>query len=214
MDGVVSSLMRNNGLHYGINFGLTLEHVQRKASTLPQSGDLARYLLSRDVRELRLIGQIIYPAERLDFAKATYLSSTSFANPELRDCLCKYLFDRVPSAKQWALAWLFAPEIYADLAPIAYIILARAFTLGYQLEIPAQRARLYSLAMSTLDAHELEHITPLHTMALLMLRRWLKTDEVIASELTNDERLTAWEQSKKPILSEFASTLRFELEFY
>lgn len=214
MDGVVSSLMRNNGLHYGINFGLTLEHVQRKASTLPQSEDLARYLLSRDVRELRLIGQIIYPAERLDFAKATYLSSTSFANPELRDCLCKYLFDRVPSAKQWALAWLFAPEIYADLAPIAYIILARAFTLGYQLEIPAQRARLYSLAMSTLDAHELEHITPLHTMALLMLRRWLKTDEVIASELTNDERLTAWEQSKKPILSEFASTLRFELEFY
>lgn len=213
MDGVVSSLMRNNGLHYGINFGLTLEHVQRKASALPQSEDLARYLLSRDVRELRLIGQMIYPADCLDFAKATYLCSTSFANPELRDCLCKHLFDRVPSARQWALAWLFAPEVYADIAPIAYIILARVFTLGYQLESSAQRTRLYSLAMSTLDAPDLERITPLHTMALLMLRRWLKTDEAIANQLTCDERLTSWEQSEKPILSEFASTLRFELEF-
>ena len=63
MDGQVASSMRSKGLYYGINFGLTLDYILRLAEKQPKSADLARYILSRDVRELKIIGQLIYPEE-------------------------------------------------------------------------------------------------------------------------------------------------------
>lgn len=210
MDGVVSSSMRSKGLHYGINFGLTLEHIERKASTLPKSASLASYLWGRDVRELKLIAQMIWPTETLSFSQVTYLASTSFANVELRDCLCKYLLDRIPHAPMWALVWLMGVDAYADLKAIAYTTLARHFTKGYRLPSKALESRLYGLALESLKL-ESERLLPEQTSALLCLKRWLRSTPELRGRLEQDPRLASLRSSQDPIGRELAQDLDFEL---
>lgn len=212
MDGVVSSTMRSMGLHYGINFGLTLEYVQRLAQQCPQSSELAEYLLSRDVRELKLIGQLIYPAEELNFATATYLASHSFSNPELRDCLVKNLFDRSPYAPQWAMAWLKQGQQSQDLAAIALITLARRFTAGSLRLTPAEHQLLWQVTKGIL-AEELEQITAPYTAAILCLKRWARADEGFKAELLDGAWLASLRGSDNPLLREAGQDLHFDLTF-
>lgn len=214
MDGIVSSSMRRGGLHYGINFGLTLEHIRQRADTLPRSEDLARYLLSRDVRELKLIGQMIYPSEELRYSSATYLASVSFSNPELRDCLCKHLMDRVADAPLWAMAWIARTEEYHDLLPIAYTILARHFShVGQVSTSVAQEQMLYRSAMECLANQESPYMTIHQQTALLMLKRWLRHSPQIAERLRGNRQLEAWRLGGAPLQREFAEDIAFELDF-
>lgn len=212
MDGIVSTSMREKGLHYGINFGLTMEHIQHRAKGLPQSADLANYLYSRDVRELKLIAQLIYPAEELSFAEATYWAERSFANPELRDCLCKHLFDRCTSAPQWALAWLFGGKTYGDIHSVAYIVLARYFTRGYRLTSSAHEAKLLDLAFTLLNEVE-DYITPEQKAALLMLKRWGRSEERLRNQILAHPLMQSWEASQSCTLTEFADDIHFELSY-
>lgn len=212
MDGIVSSSMREKGLHYGINFGLTMEHIQARAKSLPQSEDLARYLLSRDVRELKLIAQLIYPAEALTFAKATYIAGRSFSNPELRDCLAKGLFDRIAVAPEWALAWLVGDKLYGDLRSVAYIVLARHFTRGYQGLSEAQCEILLAIAFAELDCPG-DYITTDQRSALLMLKRWGRSSAEVAQRILANETFLRWERSQSCVLLEFADDIKFELNY-
>lgn len=212
MDGIVSASMRQKGLHYGINFGLTMEHIQRRAGELPLCEDLGSYLLSRDVRELKLIGQLVYPAETLDFASATYIAESSFANPELRDCLAKHLFDRVNSAPKWAMAWLFNKRLYRDIRAVAYTVLARWFTHAYRLSSLCQAEQLLEVAFEELN-QEHDYISSEQRSALLMLKRWGRSSDEMKAKILNSTSVKEWEQSSSCILQEYVDDLKFELNF-
>lgn len=212
MDGIVSTTMREKGLHYGINFGLTMEHISVRAKALPKSRELARYLLGRDVRELKLISHIIYPTESLSFTEATYMAEVSFANPELRDCLVKHLFDRVPVAPQWAMAWLRDERRYADIRVVAYTILARHFTQGYRLTSATQSAWLIATALEELSQVE-DYIGAETRAALLMLKRMGRADREAQTAILSSEAFAGWEASQSCTLTEFADDLRFEFSY-
>ncbi len=214
MDGVVASSMRKKGLHYGVNFGLTLEHIKARADKLPKSAELARYLLSRDVRELKIIGQMIYPTEELNFTDACYIASKVFSNVELRDYLAKNLFDRVLYAPQWATAWLLDEEgQYEDLEPLAYIVLARHLMRGYRVPSEAITQRLLDKAFATLSKDDEERITMPRSTALLFVKRWGRNSEIAQRILARPE-LKAWQKHENPILKEFADDIIFELNFH
>ena len=216
MDGQVASSMREKGLHYGINFGLTLDYILRLAEKQPKRATLASYLLSRDVRELKLIGQLIYPAEAVTYEVATELALSSFANPELRDYLAKHLFDRTPSAPYWALDWIFAEEgqRWEDLLPVAFTILARWFSHGFSLKSDTCRTKLLQESLRLLASDELPYPTALQRSVLLMLKRWGRDDAMMRQALLSSSALQDWEASSNPLQQEFAADLRFELEEY
>ena len=216
MDGQIASSMRSKGLYYGINFGLTLDYILRLAEKQPRSEDLARYILSRDVRELKIIGQLIYPAERVSYEVATQLALASFSNPELRDYLAKNLFDRIPDAAYWALDWIFTDRAqrWDDLLPIAFTTLARKVSKGFAIQSPRWRELLLRELLVTLSDTELPYPTPLQRTALLLLKRWGRADEALRAELLASDELQSWEQSNSPVQREFAEDLRFELDEY
>lgn len=216
MDGQVASSMRDKGLHYGINFGLTLDYILRLAEKQPKRVELATYLLSRDVRELKLIGQLIYPAEAVTYEVATELARSSFANPELRDYLAKHLFDRTPSAPYWALDWIFtdADQRWEDVLPVAFTVLARWFSRGFVLETKAWATKLLRESLAFLSSDEVPYPTPLQRSVLLMLKRWGRTDAEMRADLLASAELSAWEAGDNPVQQEFAADLRFELEEY
>lgn len=214
MDGVVASTMRSMGLHYGINFGLTLEYIQRLAVKCSKNRQLSEYLLSRDVRELKLIGQIIYPADELSFDTATYLASHSFSNPELRDCLVRHLFDRCEPAPLWALAWLRDRAIYQDLGAIALTTLARRFTTGRFLPTPAQSTLLRSSIRDILsEEHGIEHISAEYTAAILCVKRWARADADFNANLLAEDWLQNLRASTNPLLREAGEDIYFDLTF-
>lgn len=212
MDGVVASSMRSKGLHYGLNFGLTMTHIHARARALPQSKDLASYLHSRDVRELKLIAQLVMPTEHLNFTEATYLGYAVGLNPELRDALAKHLFDRTPSAPSWALAWLVDSSRYADLKTLAYTVLARWFTQGYELESPRQLQALLRIALRELD-DAAEYTTADQRAALLMLKRWARGRAEVQQQLLEHPVYRSWQQSSSCLKQEFVDDISFELSF-
>ncbi len=213
MDGIVASSMRKKGLHYGINFGLTIEHIQARADKLPKSTELARYLLSRDVRELKIIGQMIYPIEDLSFTDACYIASKVFSNVELRDYLAKNLFDKVPHAPEWAITWLLNDKgEYEDLEPLAYIILARHLIKKYQVASEMITQKLLDKAFATLNDNDEERITMLHSTALLFLKRWGRKPDIATKILARPE-LKEWQKSESLLEQEFANDILFELNF-
>lgn len=213
MDGMVASSMREKGLHYGINFGLTMEFIQAQARRLPRRADLAAYLLSRDVRELKLIGQIIYPAEALDFVSLTQIAEACALNPELRDCLAKHLLDGHPHSCQYALAWLMAGTKYQDLQALAYTTLARQFTLGHGTLIEqAHEEVLMRLAFATLSADS-PYMSAEQKAALLMLKRWGRQDKRIQAAILTAPEFVAWESSGLCLFGEYVDDLKFEFSF-
>ena len=214
MDGQVASSMRSKGLYYGINFGLTLDYILRLAEKQPKSADLARYILSRDVRELKIIGQLIYPEEAVTYEVATQLALSSFSNPELRDYLAKHFFDRIPEAPYWALDWIFTDhsQRWGDLLPVAFTILARWLSQGFRIEHEAHRKRLLSEVLEILSDSEVPFPTPLQRTALLMLKRWGRSDEELRSEVLASPLLKAWTEGEAPVQREFADDLTFEFE--
>ncbi len=213
MDGIVSTSMRKKGLHYGVNFGLTIEHIQSRANRLTKSAELSRYLLSRDVRELKIIAMMIYPVEEMHFDDAYFFASKCFSNVELRDYLAMFLFDRLESAPQWAIHFLLDERsVYEDLYPLAYIILARHSLKGYQ--VPSQKLedKLMNKSFEILNLREDKLISPLQTATLLFLKRWIRQEHIAEKVKARDE-LVEWKLSADPILQEFAHDLFFELEF-
>lgn len=213
MDGFISNNMRQKGLHYGINFGLTLEYIERQAKTLPQDKELADYLISREVRELKLIAHHIYPADALDFTLATSLASRSFSNPELRDCIAKHLFDRVPNAPRWAMAWVLDRSgKYLDIAVLGYIILARWISKGYQITSSVHRDELLSSALNILSK-ESEYISDVQRSALLFLKRWGRFHPDAKEHIRSSTQYQQLADSPQAIQQEFYHDINFELDF-
>ena len=118
--------MRSKGLYYGINFGLTLDYIIRLAEKQPKTERPSiNTSLSRDVRELKIIGQLIYPTECMTYEKATELALSVSSNPELRDYIAKNLFDRIPESSHWALDWVLCSNVPSrqELLPVAFTVL-------------------------------------------------------------------------------------------
>lgn len=213
MDGFISQNMRQKGLHYGINFGLTLEYIERQARQLPKDKELADYLISREVRELKLIAHHIYPVETLDFTLATSLASRSFSNPELRDCIAKHLFDRVPNAPQWAMTWVLdSSGKYFDLSALGYIVLARWLTKGYTIPSDMLCNELLESALCHLIA-DTEYISELQRSALLFVKRWGRSHSGAKSRIKTSILYQKLATSPLAIQQEFYHDINFELDF-
>ncbi len=214
MDGVVASSMRKKGAKYGINFGLTLEHIQMRAKKLTPSLELANYLLSRDVRELKIIASMVYSPQELTFTEACHIASKIFSNVELRDYFAKFLFEKTPSAPQWAIHWLLDHnKQYEDFYPLASMILVRYFTKNYQCPSSNIEEQLLDKLFFILKGEDVEYITITQNSALLCLKRWIKQPH-IAQMTINRPEIKEWQNSQNPIYKEFAEDITFELDYY
>lgn len=212
MDGEVAGLMRRQGLHYDINFGITLGHLKQKVEGLTPSLELASYFWSRSVRELKLMALFLLPIEEANFTILTAMAQSCCHNHELRDALCMHLADRLPDAPQWALAWLKSDQ-HKAIHAVAFTILARHLAQGYQLKHEAHACLLLERAFEVLSDTTEGYITPTIKSALLVLKRWLWVSSELAERLSVDPRLVAWAEGDNPLQREFATDLRFELTY-
>jgi len=63
MNGVVSESMREKGIGYRLNFGVSLPQIKEIASKLEKDSNLAIALWKEDVREYKMLAALLYPAD-------------------------------------------------------------------------------------------------------------------------------------------------------
>ncbi len=106
MNGIVSQSMRDKGVQYRVNFGLTLPLLRRIAAQVPPSPHIAQELWQdTGVRESMLLAPMLYPADQFtpEMAQQWIMQ---MPNTEVADFCCKYLFAQLPYAPQLVTAWI------------------------------------------------------------------------------------------------------------
>lgn len=105
MNGVASSDMREAGIGYKLNFGVSLPELRRIASETEKDSELAVALWKEDIRECRILAALIYPQGQFmsDMADL-WIEDIKF--PDLAEVCSMYLFSRMPGASETAFRWI------------------------------------------------------------------------------------------------------------
>ncbi len=105
MNGVVAQNMRERGVNYKVNFGLTLPLLKRIAQETGRDAELATLLWEDTaVRESMMLAPLLYPAETLTPEKADSWVAT-MPTTEVADMCSKYLFGLTPFALEKSAQW-------------------------------------------------------------------------------------------------------------
>lgn len=105
MNGVVSSGMRQLGVEYRMNFGVTLPLLKKIAAGYAPDPDLALRLWSEDIRESKILASLLCPVQACSKEMAREWVKTA-PQTEIIDYCCMNLFDRLPFAIEESLVWI------------------------------------------------------------------------------------------------------------
>lgn len=105
MNGIVSTSMREKGMEYRINFGLTLPLIRSIAESYTPNAELARYLWKEQVRESKMLATWLYPSDEMTPEIAQQWAE-EIPYPEIADVCCMNLFVKLPFASQKAAEWI------------------------------------------------------------------------------------------------------------
>lgn len=105
MNGVISTSMRQRGMNYKLIFGVPIPEIKHIAAAHEPDAELARALWKEDVREMKILATILFPAgsmtqeEALDWMR-------EIPYPEIAEQCCNNLFPTVEQPDQLALKFL------------------------------------------------------------------------------------------------------------
>lgn len=137
MDGAVSASMRNKGVHYKLNFGVTLPRLKAIASDFVPNAELARYLWQQDIREFKILATLLYPPGEFTPGQADeWVGQIRYM--EIAEQFCANLMQQVAFAPEAAARWIGHTETDDFVSTAGYILYARLFLTGRP--IPASDA--------------------------------------------------------------------------
>ena len=146
MDGAVAQSMRQKGLDYHLNWGVTLPRLREMADeivsqfSIPNSQfsilhsqfsiyDLALALWKEDVRECKILATMLMPPEEM-LPEVVDIWMEQTDTVELAEQAAFNLYQHLPFAAEKAFLWLSSPD---DLPQICgYHILSRLFARGQE----------------------------------------------------------------------------------
>ena len=129
MNGVASHSMREKGVGYKLNWGVSLVHLREMAATYGKDYDLDIALWKEDKHECKILATLIMPAERLlpEVADIWLEQTTS---QELAEMLAANLLKDVSYAPEIAYRWMASDS---DIRQICgFCILSRLFMRGQE----------------------------------------------------------------------------------
>lgn len=129
MNGTASQSMRDKGLDYHINWGVSFTDLQRQAREIGQDYDLAIALWKEDIRECKILATLLMPAERMPEEVADiWMEQTR--SQEMAEMQAFNLYQHVPYAPVIAYRWMASDEEMPQVC--AYHILSRLFMRGQE----------------------------------------------------------------------------------
>lgn len=108
MNGVVSSIQRNHGLNYKINFGIEIPRLKAIAGKYEKDEFIARRLWQENIRESKILAIFLLPESvYLDIAEE-WISEAPFT--EIADHLTMNILSKLPNATNMAIEWIQKSE--------------------------------------------------------------------------------------------------------
>lgn len=127
MNGAASRSMREKGVEYKLNWGVSLIDLRTMAEQCGKDYALAAALWKENIRECKILATLIMPAERMSAELAeVWMEQTT--TQEIAEMTAMNLFQYMPDASITAFRWIASDE---DLRQICgYHILSRLFMRG------------------------------------------------------------------------------------
>ncbi len=193
MDGVNSAAMRQRGIEYRLNFGVSIITLRQLASLYLPDADLAEVLWKEDVRELKILATLLYPVQQFRHANEWV---AGIQNLELAEQACMNLFSKMPDAARFAAQWIQSPDFYTRLT--GFLLYARLFMQNYTLSDPQD------IYFQTVDRALHDESALIKNAALCSLKKLGIQNDSLANNIL----------SQFHAYNEVYEELKFEFEFF
>ena len=132
MNGVTAQSLRDKGVNYHLNWGVSLQHLQEMAAEIKAEGhtpaefhELSILLWKENIRECKILATMLMPADIFP-ADLAMLWVEQTPTQEVAELAAMHLYQHLPYAKDMALQLIAQPYEMAQLQ--GYCILARLFS--------------------------------------------------------------------------------------
>lgn len=129
MDGAVAQSMRNKGLGYKLNWGVTLPRLREKADEIGKNYDLAIALFKEDVRECQILAMMVMPPDEV-LPEVIDIWMEQISSQEIAEQAAFNLFQYLPYAPEKAFTWIASNRELYQLC--GFHILSRLFMNGQE----------------------------------------------------------------------------------
>ena len=131
MDGSIAQSMRDKGVDYHLNWGVTLPRLHKMAEELKAESqepkalyDLAIALWKEDVRECKILATMIMPADEV-LPEVIDIWMEQITSQEIAEQAVFNLFQYLPYAPEKAYTWMASDQVLYQFC--GFHILARLF---------------------------------------------------------------------------------------
>ena len=129
MNGPVSQSMREKGMDYKLNWGVSLPHLQEMALEYGKDRDLAIALWKEDIRECKILATLIMPANEMS-RELVDVWMEQLHSQEMAEMLSFHLLQHLNFAPALAYEWMASDKDLYQLT--AYHLLSRLFLRGQE----------------------------------------------------------------------------------
>jgi Predicted DNA alkylation repair enzyme len=204
MNGVVSTSMREKGIVYKLNFGVSLSKIKEIAADFERDATFAKRLWNEDVRELKIIATLLYPHSEFSKEEAElWIKDVRYI--EIAEQINTNLLQNLSYANELAASWITNEEEFTQV--IGFLLYSRLFLNGYK-ENEQQATILLEVAKRILD----KGVSRCQRAAILALKRFGRQNKANADAVLNF--IADYKQSTSAEKQEFYDDLCFEFEYY
>ncbi len=129
MDGAVAQSMRDKGVDYKLNWGVTLPRLREKADEIGQDYHLAIALWKENVRECKILATMLMPAKEI-LPEVVDIWMEQIPSQEIAEQAAFNLFQHLPYAPEKAFQWISSEKEYDQLC--GFHVLSRLFMNGQE----------------------------------------------------------------------------------
>jgi 3-methyladenine DNA glycosylase AlkD len=202
MNGIVSTSMREWGLNYKINFGLTIQQIKDVSKRYSPDASLAEALWIEDTRELKIMGTLLYPIDKYREETADKWVQ-EITNQEIREQICFNLFQELPYAENLSMKWV--KNRVSSIRTTGYWLLSRLMLLKKSKDILPE-----SLPYVWEDV--LSEDTSLRNATLLTLKHIGRLSKDNAETIMR--KISEFQKSKDLLKQEIYNSLDFEFGYF
>ena len=129
MNGVTARSMREKGLDYKLNWGVSLPDLQKMATEYEKDYGLAIALWKEDIRECKILATMLMPADEMP-QEVVEIWMDQTHSQEMVEMASFGLFQHLHYAPVLAYRWMACEDELRQMA--AYLILSRLFARGQE----------------------------------------------------------------------------------
>ncbi|MBQ7423314.1 MAG: DNA alkylation repair protein [Prevotella sp.] len=135
MNGDAMRSMRDKGVEYHLNWGVSIIDLRRMAEEWCKDYDLAIELWKENIRECKILATMIMPPERM-LPEIVDLWMEQTTEVEIAEQACFNLYQHLPYIPEMAFRWIASDRSVEQIS--GYHVLSRLFMRGMQ---PNERTR-------------------------------------------------------------------------